>query len=48
MAGGEQWLHLLSLGEYYHTLVQQGYSNIDDITDITWEDLEEVGIQRLG
>ncbi|KAG8145420.1 hypothetical protein E2320_011956 [Naja naja] len=29
-------------------LVENGYENIDFITDITWEDLQEIGIIKLG
>ncbi|XP_041363793.1 caskin-2-like [Gigantopelta aegis] len=43
-----EWLHLLGLGQYYETLAQQGYDEIDYVTDITWEDLEEIGIKKLG
>jgi len=39
---------MLNLEQYYNTLANQGYDNIDYVTDITWEDLEEIGIQRLG
>ena len=42
------WLRLLNLEQYYSTLANQGYDNIDYVVDITWEDLEEIGIQRLG
>ncbi|XP_052791333.1 caskin-2-like isoform X3 [Mya arenaria] len=42
------WLRMLNLEQYYSTLANQGYDNIDYVTDITWEDLEEIGIQRLG
>ncbi|KAL5018515.1 hypothetical protein ScPMuIL_004237, partial [Solemya velum] len=43
-----EWLRLLSLDQYYETLWRQGYENIDSVTDITWEDLEEIGIKKLG
>ncbi|XP_033754976.1 caskin-1-like isoform X3 [Pecten maximus] len=43
-----EWLHLLNLEQYHATLVNQGYDNVDYVTDITWEDLEEIGIQKLG
>ena len=42
------WLRMLNLEQYYNTLANQGYDNIDYVTDIMWEDLEEIGIQRLG
>ncbi|XP_060083037.1 caskin-2-like [Ylistrum balloti] len=43
-----EWLHLLNLEQYHATLVNQGYDSVDYVTDITWEDLEEIGIQKLG
>ncbi|KAK3090288.1 hypothetical protein FSP39_010658 [Pinctada imbricata] len=43
-----EWLHRLGLEQYYQTLLQQGYDNIDYVTDIMWEDLEEIGISKLG
>ena len=43
-----EWLHLLGLGMYHETLAGQGYDDIEYVTDITWEDLEEIGIKKLG
>ncbi|XP_069037022.1 caskin-1 isoform X2 [Lepisosteus oculatus] len=43
-----EWLSMIGLGQYYQVLVQNGYENIDFITDITWEDLQEIGITKLG
>jgi len=42
------WLSLLRLSEYNCLLEHQGYTHIDSITDITWEDLEDIGITKLG
>ncbi|XP_077130601.1 caskin-1 isoform X2 [Ranitomeya variabilis] len=42
------WLSMIGLGQYYKVLVENGYENIDFITDITWEDLQEIGITKLG
>ncbi|CAH1795709.1 unnamed protein product [Owenia fusiformis] len=42
------WLRFLGLTDYYDTLCRQGYDSIDGVTDITWEDLEEIGIKKLG
>ena len=42
------WLKMLGLEQYYNTLANQGYDDIDSLTDIMWEDLEEIGIQKLG
>jgi hypothetical protein len=44
-----EWLQLLHLEEYHDVLVSDGcYGDIDHVTDITWEDLEEIGIKKLG
>ncbi|XP_067318273.1 caskin-1-like isoform X1 [Anolis sagrei] len=42
------WLSMIGLVQYYKVLVENGYENIDFITDITWEDLQEIGITKLG
>jgi len=41
-------LQLLNLEEYVETLTLQGYNDIDQLLDITWEDLEDIGIRKLG
>ncbi|XP_038125181.1 caskin-1 isoform X6 [Cyprinodon tularosa] len=43
-----EWLTAIGLNQYHQVLVQNGYENIDFITDITWEDLQEIGITKLG
>jgi len=44
-----EWLRLLRLDEYFETLSADGcYSDMDKVTDITWEDLEDIGITKLG
>uniref|UniRef100_A0A8C9RTW9 CASK interacting protein 1 n=1 Tax=Scleropages formosus TaxID=113540 RepID=A0A8C9RTW9_SCLFO len=43
-----EWLSMVGLGQYYQVLVQNGYENIDFIANITWEDLQEIGITKLG
>uniref|UniRef100_A0AAY5EJ41 CASK interacting protein 1 n=1 Tax=Electrophorus electricus TaxID=8005 RepID=A0AAY5EJ41_ELEEL len=43
-----EWLSMIGLSQYYQVLVQNGYENIEFITDITWEDLQEIGITKLG
>ncbi|XP_045567275.1 caskin-1 isoform X1 [Salmo salar] len=43
-----EWLSAIGLSQYQQVLVQNGYENIDFITDITWEDLQEIGIIKLG
>ncbi|XP_060028578.1 caskin-1 isoform X4 [Erinaceus europaeus] len=42
------WLSMIGLAQYYKVLVDNGYENVDFITDITWEDLQEIGITKLG
>lgn len=44
----EEWLQLLRLEEYFPALLDQGYQTVDDVTQLTWEDLEEFGIVKLG
>ncbi|CAG2112551.1 unnamed protein product [Medioppia subpectinata] len=43
-----EWLKILRLEEYFAILCQQGYDSIDRVTELAWEDLEEVGITKLG
>lgn len=42
------WLSHLGLNQYYQVLVQNGYENIDFVSDISLEDLQEIGITKLG
>ncbi|KAM4698601.1 caskin-1 [Rhinophrynus dorsalis] len=42
------WLNMIGLSQYFKVLIENGYENIDFITDITWEDLQEIGITKLG
>lgn len=44
----EEWLRLLRLEEYLSALHQQGMRSVEDVTTLTWEDLEDIGIVRLG
>ncbi|XP_046659983.1 uncharacterized protein LOC124353947 isoform X2 [Homalodisca vitripennis] len=44
----DEWLRLLRLEEYGAALGCQGYSTIQDVTQLTWEDLEDIGIVKLG
>lgn len=44
----EDWLLLLRLEEYTATLKQQGYNSVEQMTQVTWEDLEDIGITKLG
>jgi len=43
-----EWLSLLRLPEYTSSLERQCYADVDSLTDITWEDLEDIGITKLG
>uniref|UniRef100_A0A8C2C5U7 CASK interacting protein 1 n=1 Tax=Cyprinus carpio TaxID=7962 RepID=A0A8C2C5U7_CYPCA len=43
-----EWLAMIGLSQYHQVLVRNGYENIEFITDITWEDLQDIGITKLG
>ncbi|CAM4769653.1 unnamed protein product [Rotaria magnacalcarata] len=42
------WLSSLRLSQYLSLLNEQNYIQLSDIMDIAWEDLEDIGITRLG
>ncbi|CAF0794413.1 unnamed protein product [Rotaria sp. Silwood1] len=42
------WLCYLRLDEYMSLLSKQNYKKLSDIKNIAWEDLEDIGITRLG
>lgn len=44
----EKWLSSLRLVEYYPGLCREGYETVDKVCTLTWEDLEEIGIVKLG
>eukprot|EP00096_Caligus_rogercresseyi_P014572 TRINITY_DN707_c0_g1_i3.p1 TRINITY_DN707_c0_g1~~TRINITY_DN707_c0_g1_i3.p1 ORF type:complete len:698 (-),score=247.41 TRINITY_DN707_c0_g1_i3:216-2309(-) len=44
----EEWLHCIRLSEYGPHLRAQGYNTVQDASQITIEDLEDVGLYRLG
>ena len=44
----DEFLHLVRLTEYRGLLANQGYVTIDDLVQISIEDLEDIGIYRLG
>lgn len=44
----EHWLELLKLSSYYSRLCDEGYDSIDKVCELTWEDLEDIGITKLG
>lgn len=39
---------MLRLEEYKPALASQGYETIEDVLQLTWEDLEDIGIVKLG
>lgn len=41
-------LKLLRLEEYETTLVSQGYDSVDKVAELTWEDIDDIGIRKLG
>lgn len=44
----EEWLRLLRLDEYIQPLLAQGYRQVRDVTQLPWEDMEDIGIVKLG
>lgn len=44
----EEWLRLLRLDEYVQPLLAQGYETVRDVTQLPWEDMEDIGIVKLG
>ncbi|CAG0887736.1 unnamed protein product [Cyprideis torosa] len=44
----QEWLRILRLEEYLPFLMQQGINSMQALLDIQWEDLEDIGIFRLG
>lgn len=44
----EDWLSMLRLEEYTASLKQQNYTSVEQMTQLTWEDLEDIGITKLG
>ncbi|XP_069810047.1 caskin-2 isoform X2 [Dendropsophus ebraccatus] len=42
------WLSQLGLPEYHKQLSENGYESLSSVTELTWEDLQEIGIHRLG
>jgi hypothetical protein len=44
----EEWLRMLKLEDYLHKLLDQGFHNVRQVTNITWEDLDDIGILKLG
>ncbi|XP_072522980.1 caskin-2 isoform X1 [Salminus brasiliensis] len=43
-----EWLGTIGLSQYQKRLAENGYDSIGIVRDITWEDLQEIGINKLG
>ncbi|KAK2866684.1 hypothetical protein Q7C36_002740 [Tachysurus vachellii] len=43
-----EWLNTIGLAQYQKRLAENGYDAIHIVRDITWEDLQEIGINKLG
>nr|XP_055031217.1 caskin-2 isoform X2 [Misgurnus anguillicaudatus] len=43
-----KWLGAIGLPQYQKNLAENGYDSISIVQDITWEDLQEIGITKLG
>ncbi|XP_039517299.1 caskin-2 isoform X4 [Pimephales promelas] len=43
-----KWLSAIGLPQYQKNLAENGYDSISIVQDITWEDLQEIGIIKLG
>lgn len=42
------WLRLLDLSQYHNTLNTNRYGVMEEVFHITWEDLQDIGIDMLG
>ncbi|XP_028824088.1 caskin-2 isoform X2 [Denticeps clupeoides] len=43
-----EWLSAIGLPQYQKTLAENGYDSVSIVQDVTWEDLQEIGINKLG
>uniref|UniRef100_A0AAQ4PX66 Caskin-2 n=1 Tax=Gasterosteus aculeatus aculeatus TaxID=481459 RepID=A0AAQ4PX66_GASAC len=43
-----EWLAAIGLSQYQKRLCENGYDSITIVRDVTWEDLQEIGITKLG
>ncbi|MEQ2311901.1 hypothetical protein AMECASPLE_025365, partial [Ameca splendens] len=43
-----EWLSAIGLPQYHKKLSENGYDSISIVKDLTWEDLQEIGIIKLG
>lgn len=43
-----EWLGTIGLLQYHKKLTDSGYDSMGIVQDLTWEDLQEIGIVKLG
>ncbi|KAK9534469.1 hypothetical protein VZT92_006912 [Zoarces viviparus] len=43
-----EWLSAIGLPQYHKKLSENGYDSMSIVKDLTWEDLQEIGIIKLG
>lgn len=43
-----EWLCVLGLPQYHKQLVSSGYDSMGLVADLTWEELQEIGVNKLG
>uniref|UniRef100_A0A8C1N7W8 Caskin-2 n=1 Tax=Cyprinus carpio TaxID=7962 RepID=A0A8C1N7W8_CYPCA len=43
-----EWLSAIGMPQYHKKLSENGYDSINIVRDLTWEDLQEIGIIKLG
>lgn len=43
-----EWLCALGLPQYHKQLVCSGYDSMGLVAELTWEELQEIGVNKLG
>lgn len=43
-----EWLCALGLPQYHKQLASSGYDSMGLVADLTWEELQEIGVNKLG
>lgn len=43
-----EWLCALGLPQYHKQLLSSGYDSMGLVADLTWEELQEIGVNKLG
>lgn len=43
-----EWLCALGLPQYHKHLVSSGYDSMGLVAELTWEELQEIGVNKLG